>query len=104
MPPILAHILRCLAPAAVAVGLGMGPARAQQATCYEWSEAAPIVAREKLVSAAEIHVKARAARMGELIRITLCEEGGRYVYRLVLQQPGGKVQNLTVDARRPFPR
>ena len=77
---------------------------AQPVKCYEWTEAAPIVAREKLVSAAEVHRQARTEMQGELIRITLCEEGGDWIYRIVVQKGGGKVENRTVNARKPFPR
>lgn len=79
-------------------------ARASEADkCYpSWTEAAPIVKREQLVSAKDVHEQARKRQIGEPIRITLCEEKGQFVYRLVLQDASGKVKNLTVNARRPF--
>ncbi len=71
--------------------------------CYSsWSEAAPIVKREQLATAKEIHEQVRKRNLGEPIRITLCEEKGRFAYRLMLQDGSGKVKNLTIDARRPF--
>lgn len=75
---------------------------AQQGKCYEWTEAAPIVMREKLASAKDVHEQARDRLSGELIRITLCEEKGQFVYRLVVQEGGGRFRHLTVDARKPF--
>ena len=75
----------------------------EQGKCYQsWTEATPIVKREQLVPAKELHEQARKRHLGEPIRITLCEENGRFVYRLVLQDATGKVKNMTVDAKRPF--
>ncbi len=71
--------------------------------CYpDWSDAAPIVKREQLTSTKDLLQQARAQRLGDLVRITLCEQQGRFVYRLVLLEAKGRVTNLTVDARRPF--
>lgn len=82
---------------------GLSPAHAQEGRCYaDWSEAGPIVRREGLVPAREVHEQARKRHLGEPIRITLCEEKGQFVYRLVLQDGAGKVKNLTLDARKPF--
>jgi uncharacterized membrane protein YkoI len=77
-------------------------AAAQQDRCYEWSDAAPIVRRENLFSAKDLHEQARRKIEGDLIRITLCEHNGDYVYRLVVQHPGGRVRHMMVDARAPF--
>lgn len=74
---------------------------AEQGKCYEWTEAAPIVAREKLASAKDVHEQARKRLPGQLIRITLCEDKGQFIYKLVLQE-GSRVRHLTVDARAPF--
>lgn len=76
-------------------------AAADQDKCYEWSDAAPIVRREKLASAKDVHDQARRRLDGDLIRITLCEEKGEFVYKLIVQD-GGKLRNLTVNARAPF--
>ena len=81
---------------------GLCLAAAQEDKCYEWTEAAPIVRREKLVSAKDLHEQARQRLDGELIRITLCEEKGNFIYKLVLQGGGGKLRYMSVDARAPF--
>lgn len=91
-----------LLAAAILAPMPLAPA-SEADKCYpSWTEAAPIVKREQLVSAKDIHEQARKRQIGEPIRITLCEEKGHYVYRLVLQDASGKVRNLTVNARRPF--
>jgi uncharacterized membrane protein YkoI len=74
--------------------------------CFaDWSDAAPIVGREALVPIKTVHEQARLRRIGDLVRVTLCEEdAGRFVYRLVLREPEGRVVNMTVDARQPFQR
>ena len=60
------------------------------------------VLQEKLASAKDVHQVAREKLDGELLRITLCEEKGQFVYKLVVQQEGGRLRYLTVDARAPF--
>ncbi len=81
---------------------GVLAAAAQDDKCYEWSDAAVIVRREKLASAKDVHEQSRSRLDGELLRITLCEEKGHFVYKLIVQEGGGKVRHLTVDARAPF--
>ncbi len=71
--------------------------------CFaDWSSAAPIVQSEVLVSVRDIHVHARAHGLGEVVRVTLCRDDGRYVYRLLLRAPTGQIAPMTVDARKPF--
>jgi hypothetical protein len=71
--------------------------------CYpDWSDAAPIVKREQLTSTKDLLQQARAQRFGDLVRITLCEQQGRYVYRLVMLEAKGRMTNVTVDAKQPF--
>lgn len=68
----------------------------------EWSDAAEVVERERLAPAKGVHGLTRQRVGGDLVRITLCEMGGAYVYRLLVRDPKGRVLMLTVDARRPF--
>jgi uncharacterized membrane protein YkoI len=92
---IALSVASCLAVLAVA---GVGRAAAE-ARCYgEWSEAAPIVAREKLKSALDVQGMARAELGGEVVRIVLCEGDGVFVYRLVLKRLDGRIGTLTVNA------
>jgi len=41
---------------------------------------------------------------GDVVKVTLCREEGRYVYRLVVRTPAGQHKSLTVDAKEPFAR
>jgi len=80
-----------------AAGQGAGAA----SRCYgEWSEAAPIVAREKLRSAVDVQDMAREELGGDVVRILLCEEDEGFVYRLVLRRLDGHIGTVTVTAAR----
>ena len=67
----------------------------------DWSTAAPVVHRESLRPAKDVRALTAQAQ-GQLLNITLCEEHGRFVYRLLILRAGGTVEALTVDARSPF--
>jgi uncharacterized membrane protein YkoI len=78
-------------------------ASGQTDRCYaDWSDAAAVVRREALALSSEVQLKSRALAIGEVVRMTLCEERGRYIYRLVVRRTDGVIDTLTVDARRPF--
>lgn len=88
---ILASILTPAAQAAVA-----------QDRCYEWTDAAPIVQRENLMSSKDLHDETRKRLQSELVRVSLCEEKGQFVYKLVLMEGSGRLKYITVSARQPF--
>jgi hypothetical protein len=72
-------------------------------SCFAaWSDAAPVVHREALTAVRELHVQARQRKLGDVVRVTLCTEQGRFVYRLIVREPQGRVVPMTVDARQPF--
>ena len=90
---ILATTLPAQAAPAVAAG------------CFDdWSDAAPVMLKEKLVGTRELHEQARQHLPGDLISVTLCQEDNRYIYRLLVRDPLGRLTAITVDARRPFNR
>jgi uncharacterized membrane protein YkoI len=79
------------------------PARADG--CYaDWSDAAPIVKKEGLTTIETLAETARGKLSGDIVKTTLCEEEGGFVYRLLIREPAGRLVNRTVDARIPFPR
>ncbi len=89
---------------AAAAGVAVSPVHAADGACFkDWSDAGPVVRQEGLTPAKQLPELARDRVEGDLIKVTLCEEGGRYVYRLVFFDASGRVTNLTVDAKDPFP-
>jgi len=82
-------------PAPAAVG--------QSVRCFDdWSDAAPIVLRENLLPARDIHSWARKRLKGKVIRMTLCQDGDRYIYRILVREPKGRIRNRIIEARGPL--
>jgi hypothetical protein len=87
--------LMALSPAPAAVG--------QSVRCFDdWSDAAPIVLSEKLVPVRDIQAWARKRLKGIVIRVTLCQDGERYIYRILVREPKGRIRNRTVEAHGPL--
>lgn len=71
--------------------------------CFpDWSEAAHVVRQEGLVGVDELGRRARAKLSSEVVKTTLCLEGERYIYRVVLKPRLGAFRVVIVDARQPF--
>jgi uncharacterized membrane protein YkoI len=67
--------------------------------CYsEWSDAAPIVARERLLTARDVQEMAREQLGGDIVRIMLCRDADRFVYRAVVRRDDGRISTWTVGA------
>ena len=80
------------------------PLPAHAGGCYaDWSEAAPVVMKEGLTTIEVLAKTARGKLSGDIVKTTLCEENGGFVYRLLIREPAGRLVNRTVDARIPFP-
>jgi len=78
---------------------------AAAAGCYDnWSVAAPIVRKEGLATVETLARRAQAKISGDIIKTTLCEENGGFVYRILIRDSSGRLSNKTVDARAPFGR
>lgn len=76
---------------------------ASKEACFsDWSTAVPVVQREALTPVRDLHFQAHERNIGDVVRVTLCTDGGRYVYRLLLREPTGHVASMMVDARHPF--
>ena len=80
------------------------PAPARAACIADWSIAAPIVHKEGLTTVEALARLAQAKISGNIVKTTLCEESGSFVYRLVIRDLQGRLSNHTVDARSPFGR
>ncbi|HWK32885.1 MAG TPA: hypothetical protein VNR51_04305 [Hyphomicrobium sp.] len=73
--------------------------------CFpDWSIAAPIVHAEKLATVETLSSIAARQIPGIIVKTTLCEDDGVFVYRIVVREADGKLTNRTVDARSPFGR
>jgi uncharacterized membrane protein YkoI len=73
--------------------------------CYsDWSTAAAIVRKEKLVAMEQLHQIVRSRLSGELVKARLCHQGGRFVYQVIVRHHNGSIRSSTEDARRPFER
>ena len=84
-------------------GSGSVPVNANAKCFATWSEADAVARREELVAVEEVSSLAYASQHGALVvKTTLCEEDGRYVYRLVLRGPHGHFRTIIVDAKKPF--
>lgn len=87
--------LLTLSPAPAAIG--------QSVRCFEdWSDAAPIVQSERLIPTRELQSWVRKRLKGKVIRVTLCQDGDRYIYRLLVREPKGRIRNRTVEAKGPL--
>ncbi|MCZ7595268.1 MAG: hypothetical protein M5U16_10430 [Hyphomicrobium sp.] len=82
-----------------------GELRDRDTTCInDWSIAAPIVHKEKLTTVEALTRMAADEIAGSIVKTTLCEENGAFVYRLVVRDAQGRLMSRTVDARAPFGR
>ena len=71
--------------------------------CFaDWSTAAPVVQAEALASARDVHEQARRQRIGDIVRMTLCTDQERFVYRLMVRDSRGAMRVVVVDAKTPF--
>lgn len=86
---------------------GMDPTQSNrphtETRCWaDWSEAALIVRREALTPVERVNKLARERHPGaEVIKVTLCEEQGKFVYRLLLRERQGQIKSELLDARQP---
>lgn len=80
-----------------------GPTVARDTICIErWSDAAPVVAKQRLVNIEKLSAKAPKKLGGSIVKATLCKTNGSYTYSLVVRTTKGKLKSMTVDARNPF--
>ena len=94
-----------MAPVLLAMLAGRpAPSRADDTCIEDWSKAAPIVKAEGLATVETVTRLAASRLSGDVVKVTLCRDGGRYVYRLVVRTGGGRHSSLTVDAIEPFSR
>lgn len=96
------RVLPTTSVAVLTLSLAAGTAHAGETCISDWSIAAPIVKSQSLVPVEELQRAAREKFGGDIVKTTLCEVNGTYVYRLVVKGAGGQVRSQTVDAHNPF--
>jgi len=92
---------RALKPATIAglvAAIFSVGAHTAKPNCVEWSKAGPIIAQNSLLPANVIYQAVQKKTGGKIVNQSLCNVGGRFVYKLVVLGPTGEVTNLTVDA------
>lgn len=70
-----------------------------RAGCVPWKSAGAIISKNSLIPGNVIYKKVQSKTGGKVISATLCENGGKFVYKIVVLGKKGDVKNLTVDAR-----
>jgi uncharacterized membrane protein YkoI len=70
-----------------------------QADCLPWKEAGSIVAQNSLIPGNVIYQMVQSRMGGKIIHASLCEESGKFLYKIVVLGSKGDVTNVTVDAR-----
>ena len=65
----------------------------------DWSTAAQIVKQEQLLTVEQVSAAQAGAIPGKIVKTTLCREKDGFVYRLVVRNLAGQLQNIVVDAQ-----
>jgi hypothetical protein len=104
-PDMVRHAVLLIAPMLLAMlAGGPAPSRADDACIEDWSKAALIVKAQGLATVETVTKLAAARIAGDVVKVTLCRDGDRYVYRLVVRSASGRHSSLPVDAIAPFSR
>ncbi len=89
--------------ALVVIGAAM-PVGAAEHCIEDWSTALPVVKEEGLATVEAVTGLARGKVKGDVVKVTLCQQGPRWVYRLLVRGPAGNHAPVYVDAKEPFAR
>jgi uncharacterized membrane protein YkoI len=76
----------------------MAAGDAAEQNCVPWKSAAPVIAKNSLLPANIIYQMVQSRTGGQIIHASLCDQGGRFFYKLVVLGAKGDVSNVTVDA------
>ncbi len=71
--------------------------------CLPWKSAASVIAKNTLLPGDVIYQMVQSRTGGQIIHASLCDDNGRFFYKLVVLGPKGDVTNVTVDARTGQP-
>jgi len=70
-----------------------------RAGCVPWKSAGALISQNSLIPGNVIYQMVQSKTGGKVISATLCENGGKFVYKIVVLGKKGDVKNLNVDAR-----
>jgi uncharacterized membrane protein YkoI len=76
-----------------------GAAAPAQAGCVPWKSAGALISKNSLISGGAIYGIVQAKTGGKVISASLCQNGSRFVYKVVVLGKKGDVRKLNVDAR-----
>jgi uncharacterized membrane protein YkoI len=82
--------------AAVMLTAASAPAKAG---CVPWKSAGALISQNSLIPGNVIYNMVQGKTGGKVISATLCENAGKFVYKMVVLGKKGDVTNLNVDAR-----
>jgi hypothetical protein len=102
--PLLAPSIRLIIVSLVASAAALPPVGAADTCINDWSIAASIVHAQGLTTVETLSRIASTQLSGIIVKTTLCEENGAFVYRLLVRDAKGHLTSRTVDARTPFAR
>jgi uncharacterized membrane protein YkoI len=92
------RVLRLAGSVALAACALAAAGQAGQPDCLDWSKAGSIIAQNALVPANVVYQMVQKRTGGKVVNQALCQDGGRFVYKLVVLGPTGAVTNVIVDA------
>jgi uncharacterized membrane protein YkoI len=92
------RVIKEAAVAAVAGLLLTAAAEAAEPNCLPWTSAAPVIKKNSLLPGNVIYQMVQSRTGGQIIHASLCDQGGKFFYKLVVLGPKGDVTNVTVDA------
>ncbi|HEU0017762.1 MAG TPA: hypothetical protein VFQ31_05335 [Methyloceanibacter sp.] len=92
------RVIKEAAVAAVAGFLLTAVGHAADQNCLPWASAAPVIKKNSLLPGNVIYQMVQSRTGGQIIHASLCDQGGRFFYKLVVLGPKGDVTNVTVDA------
>jgi len=64
----------------------------------DWGAASQIVRAQGLRTVEQLARSSEQQLKGEIVRATLCQEAGAYVYRLVVRDRSGQLKAVVLDA------
>lgn len=91
-------VLRWPGMAAVYVVLAAAAPAAQADCLNDWGAAAEVVRANGLKTVEQLTKSSPQQLDGQIIKATLCEEAGGFIYRLVVRDGSGQMKNVVLDA------